>query len=470
MKATPPRTLSRIKFTKDVLDRRRGVRPHRQEVLWDTDTTGLQVLISRGPVHKRQATLTFRVVFYLPDKPGKPHYHRIGRYPDISIEEARNRAKRIRLDAAEEGIDPKRVRLTGDFNTMIDEYIEDHGKAKQKSWQETERILNLYVVQKWGDRMVESLNWQDDIRPHLSEIARGEYKPTSEHGKLGTPAVALSVRTHLTVFYNWYVDAHARDKDFRSPIVPSVLTKEWRREPRERCLSDAELRLLWQACDELGDKDVYAAVVKTALLTAQRFRKVAALQRSEIKPFVRIESYVENDEEIPAVDIPNVWDGTRNAPKNKQVSVVPLPDLALKIIAKVPRIAADRGKDFVFTTTGRSPLRGWSKYKARLDRKILEILKREGKARGDDPDTVQLTPWQHRDLRRTARTVMAPLGISDTVAEHCLAHSQPKIQKTYNTHQYLPEKREAFRKLAAHIASVTRQSPAGSNVHKLRAV
>src|SRR3954467_15339305 len=174
MKATPPRTLSRIKFTKDVLDRRRGVRPHRQEVLWDTDTTGLQVLISRGPVHKRQATLNFRVVFYLPDKPGKPHYHRIGRYPDISIEEARNRAKRIRLDAAEEGIDPKRVRLTGDFNTMIDEYIEDHGKAKQKSWQETERILNLYVVQKWGDRMVESLNWQDDIRPHLSEIARGE--------------------------------------------------------------------------------------------------------------------------------------------------------------------------------------------------------------------------------------------------------------------------------------------------------
>ena len=33
-------------------------RPHRQKTIWDTKETGLSVLISRGPKHKRQATVT----------------------------------------------------------------------------------------------------------------------------------------------------------------------------------------------------------------------------------------------------------------------------------------------------------------------------------------------------------------------------------------------------------------------------
>jgi hypothetical protein len=45
-------------------------RPHRQKTIWDTKETGLSGLISRGPKHKRQGTVTLRVVYYLKDKPG----------------------------------------------------------------------------------------------------------------------------------------------------------------------------------------------------------------------------------------------------------------------------------------------------------------------------------------------------------------------------------------------------------------
>ena len=56
---------------------------------------------------------------------------------------------------------------------------------------------------------------------------------------------------------------------------------------------------------------------------------------------------------------------------------MPLSRLAQQMINAVPLINADRrdAKDFVFTTTGTGPIKGWSKYKARLDGKMLEVLR-----------------------------------------------------------------------------------------------
>jgi hypothetical protein len=56
---------------------------------------------------------------------------------------------------------------------------------------------------------------------------------------------------------------------------------------------------------------------------------------------------------------------------------------------------------------------------------MLTALQREAEQAGRDPTKVELKPWQHRDLRRTARTFMARMGVSNEVAEHCLAHALP---------------------------------------------
>jgi hypothetical protein len=91
---------------------------------------------------------------------------------------------------------------------------------------------------------------------------------------------------------------------------------------------------------------------------------------------------------------------------------------------------AHRGKDFVFTTTGQGPLKGWSKYKERLDGKMLALLRQWAATRGDDSDQVELKPWQHRDLRRTARTLMARMGVDSKIAEHALAHGRPVSRRS----------------------------------------
>src|SRR6266508_5392888 len=73
---------SRMNFTKARLDAEDSKRQHRQKVIWDTEEKGLCVLVSRGPKREHKATVTFRVVYYLPSHPGKPLYLSLGRYPD----------------------------------------------------------------------------------------------------------------------------------------------------------------------------------------------------------------------------------------------------------------------------------------------------------------------------------------------------------------------------------------------------
>jgi integrase len=58
------------------------------------------------------------------------------------------------------------------------------------------------------------------------------------------------------------------------------------------------------------------------------------------------------------------------------------------------------------------------------------------------------------DLRRTVRTGLAKLGIRPDIAERCLNHAQPGIIATYDTHQYLDEKRNALTQWAGHLRAL----------------
>src|SRR5262249_10529910 len=150
--------------------------------------------------------------------------------------------------------------------------------------------------------------------------------------------------------------------------------------------------------------DVYGACIKTALLTAQRFFKVGSMRRSDIKNDFVIPAHLDKNEQwVADQHIPNVWDAAReNDPKNKQVSAVPLSTMALQVIGSVPVVSADSGADYVFSVNGRSPIRTWTRDKARLDKRMADALGKHG---------LEFKPWQCRDLRRTAKTLMARAGV-----------------------------------------------------------
>jgi hypothetical protein len=436
---------NRVLLTVALLDEERSKRPHQQKVIWDAKTDGLCVLISRGPRHKRQATVTFRVVYYLKDRPGEPRYIKLGRYPDerSDLAAVRREAMQIRIDA-KEGIDPRKPKLTGTFAETVARFIDDHASENRRGM-ETKRIFARYVIPQWADQNIETIT-RDAVSDLLSRIRHGRIEFDGQ--KHGTLSVARATRAAMVTLFNWYEAKHTVGKDYRNPIPKLLKSDPLKTAPvRERHLDDDEIKALWLACGELG---TYGAAVKAALLTAQRFNKVLRMRRADLKDQLRI-----NGESVP-----HIWDPTRtDDPKNKGVSVVPLSAMARRVIAAVPIIDADDDTDFVFSTNGHAPLIGVSKPKRTLDQKMLALLRRWAQARGEDPNQVELKPWQHRDLRRTARTLMARAKVPAEVAEHCLAHVPPGIVAVYNRHGYLPEKREAFEKLATLVASIANPAP-----------
>jgi integrase len=111
------------------------------------------------------------------------------------------------------------------------------------------------------------------------------------------------------------------------------------------------------------------------------------------------------------------------------------------LVEAIGRVPIINDSEFVFSENGRNSFNGWSRSKNRLDGLIAEQIP-------NMPD------WQHRDLRRTARTLMARAGVSTEVAEHCLGHTMPSIRRTYDRHDYALEKRDAFDRLAKLLSDI----------------
>jgi integrase len=200
----------------------------------------------------------------------------------------------------------------------------------------------------------------------------------------------------------------SRSDEFRSPIVPGMARTKPRERARERILSDEELRQVWRAA-EAGGKPFDLLVMFLAATGARR-AEAAELRWSELESADWI---------LPAV---------RN--KTKVELVRPLSGLARAVLAKIPHID---GCDYVFTTDGRRPISGFSKFKERLD------------------EACGVSGWTLHDLRRTARSLMSRAGVSTDHAERCLGHVIGGVRGVYDRHDFYAEKARAAEALAAQI-------------------
>ena len=194
---------------------------------------------------------------------------------------------------------------------------------------------------------------------------------------------------------------------------------------RDRVLPDAELALVWKASDE----GLFGPFFRLLILTGARRDEIGALRWSEIKG--------------DTIEM----EGGRT--KNGEPHTIPLAPVAAALIDALPRIAKS---EFVFTTTVKTPVSGWSKAKATLDRAVTKL--NGGKA---------IEPWRIHDLRRTMATGLQRLGVNLQVIEAILGHisgSRAGIVGIYQRHQFDSEKRQALNRWAQHIGTLTGDKPA----------
>ena len=191
-----------------------------------------------------------------------------------------------------------------------------------------------------------------------------------------------------------------------SPLTGMKLpTKEM---PRERVLTNEELRALWAACD--ADGHPFGDCMKLLILSGQRRTEVAEMKWSELDLDKRL------------------WTLPSARAKNGNQHTVPITDAMLAVLRRVPRYLSS---DFVFTTTGKTPISGFGRVKESMDKALPE-----GTA-----------PWIIHDLRRTMSTNLAMLGVPQPVTEALLNHKTGVVSGVaaiYNVYSYADEKRKAL--------------------------
>jgi integrase len=255
----------------------------------------------------------------------------------------------------------------------------------------------------------------------LAKITRADIASVLTAAVRNSGAVTANrVRTSLGSFFAWGLQ-HGRIE--ANPVVGTARSRE---RPRERVLSTAELKLIWE---QSGESD-HAEVTRLLILTAQRAGEIGNLRWSEIHG--------------DAIVLPS------ERTKNRRPHTIPLSATAADILAQKQRRS---GRDLIFGKRG-SGFGGWSKFKKRLDERIAAA---NGKP---------LPPWVIHDIRRSAATCLAEIGVLPHVIESILNHVKPRIEAVYNKSTYEAEKRTALNRWAAHLAAIL--DGESSNITPLR--
>jgi integrase len=263
------------------------------------------------------------------------------------------------------------------------------------------------VLPRWGDRDISAIS-EADIRRLRDEV----------HER--APIQANRVLSKLATLFAW---AHregyvAVDPTLRvDPIAAEV--------SRDRWLADHEIVKFWSACDQSGWP--YGPLFQLLLLTAQRRDEVATMEWGELDLARQVWL-------LPAVKS-----------KNAQAHEIHLAPLAMEIIESLPLI----GKRWVFTTNGEKPVSGWSVAKAKLDQLMGETQ-----------------PWRLHDLRRTAASNLARLGVRAEIADRVLNHSGGSVirgvARIHNRFEYIDERKAALEAWGRFVENLVR--PVRSNV------
>jgi integrase len=104
---------------------------------------------------------------------------------------------------------------------------------------------------------------------------------------------------------------------------------------------------------------------------------------------------------------------------------------------------------------------------------MVEHLRKDAERRGGEIEEVRLAPWRLHDLRRTAASGMARLGVGIHVVERLLNHVSGSttggIVAVYQRHDFREEKRAAVKAWGQFLDALV-SDQGTDNVVPLRAI
>jgi integrase len=374
---------------------------------------------------------------------GKPVMETIGSLAKVPRVDDARQAARDSMAMAATGGHPVRDRRTavarGAANTCkaaVDRYLAQCDRnLKPKTAREWRRIFEHDVLPRWGERPLTDIAKGDVLELVNDKAANRERQRKGSDG--GAAVQAGKMLTRLRTFFGWAVA-----NNFAVADPTAGIRRPAKEAQRDRVLTDDEIRAFWTATDALGYP--FGPLFRLLLLTAQRQSEIASLRWPEL----------DNPES------PTVWTIPGSRAKNGKPHIVQLNPMAAEVIEAVPRI---EGQALLFSAMGKTPASGFGRAKERLDDRMLAAL---CEIAGEAAD---LPPWTLHDLRRTATTGMARLGIAPHVCDKVLNHTAGTIRgvaAVYNRFEYLAERKAALEAWGRFVEGLVRPAP---NVVRLAA-
>jgi integrase len=224
-------------------------------------------------------------------------------------------------------------------------------------------------------------------------------------------ATAAAARRALSAFFAWAI-ARGHLGDGMNPVDGSNRPDD--PAPRDRVLSDAELRAVWKACDD----DQFGRITRLLILLGSRRQEVGGMAWSELDD--------------------GTWTLPAERAKNRRAHTIALPPAAREIIAAVPHRA---GRDQLFGDRAGQGFTSWSRGKQELDARLGDRVK----------------PWRIHDLRRSVASGMIGLHIPSDHVEAVLNHfggHRRGIRGVYNRYPYEKEIKLALLSWSKHVRAL----------------
>ena len=359
-----------------------------QTTYWDVGQTGFGVRVSQG------GTKTFVVMHGV-----ERRRFTIGRYPSITLKQARDKAKELQAGLTL-GLIEKRP--SPPYLEALALYLEASSlKNRPGTVSEYRRMLTTHFA--FG-------------RKRLSEITRADIQTKLNRLK-DTPSEQRHAFVAMKVFLNWAV----REEYLSSNPIISMQPPS-RQRSRERVLQPEDLTEIYKKASDYPWP--YGPIVQLLALTGQRRGEIGGLRWSWIDRDKRLISF-------PA-----------DFTKNRRLHVLPYGEQVADILNNLPEHV---DSDFVFPgrKPGASHFNSWSKNKRAFDATL---------------DGVE--PYVLHDLRRTYSSTLAQLGTPIHVTEKLLNHVSGTISGVaaiYNRHSYLDEMREAIENFETYLGNIVTQ-------------
>ena len=363
------------------------------QIHWDDELKGFGVRIMDS------GTTTFIVNYRT--KNGKQRRLSIGRYGSITPAQARRRAIQILGEVANNG-DPledlKYSRKATTFQALVKEYIVRHASRK-KSGKEDIRIITKDLLKPWGTTHAKDISRRDVISLINSINERG------------APIAANRTLALIRKIFNFGIEQAILESN------PCVLVKPPGKEnQRDRTLSPQEIHSFWHSLPGTDTTESIQTILKLILATAQRPGEVASAEWDEFDLTT------------------NWWTIPAEKSKNGLAHRVPIDAFIKGLIGE-----NSRKSKFIFPSPTNPDNHITINALSHAIRRNQSVL-----------DIDHFTP---HDLRRTAASQLASMGISRLVISRILNHKDNGITAVYDRHGYDNEKKRAIK---AWVVKLTR--------------